>query len=119
METRKRYPSDVSDEEWAFVVRYLTLLPLDAERREHDLREVFKALRWLGRSGAPWRMLSNELPPWYTIYQQTQRWLNVGCMEAIVHDLRMLLRLAQVRPAQPAAVIFDSQTVQSTPESGS
>jgi transposase len=119
METRKRYPSDVSDEEWIFVVPYLTLLPLDAEQRKHDLREVFNALRWLVRSGAPWRMLPNDLPPWYTVYQQTQRWLKAGCFEAIVHDLRMMLRLAQGRPPEPSAAIFDSQTVQSTPESGS
>jgi transposase len=119
VETRKRYPSDVSDEEWAFVAAYLTLLPLDAQQRKHDLREVFNALRWLVRSGAPWRMLPNDLPPWYTVYQQTQRWLKAGCFEAIVHDLRTMLRLAQGRQPEPSAAIFDSQTVQSTPESGS
>ncbi len=119
METRKRYPTDVSDEEWAFVVPYLTLLPLDAQQRKHDLREVFNALRWLVRAGAPWRLLPNDLPPWYTVYQQTQRWLEAGCFEAIVHDLRAMLRLAQGREPQPSAAIFDSQTVQSTPESGS
>ena len=48
METRKPYPSDVSDEEREFVAPYLTLLPLDAEQRRHDLREVFNALRWAG-----------------------------------------------------------------------
>jgi transposase len=51
METRKPYPSDVSDEEWEFVAPYLTLLPVDAEQRRHDLREVSNALRWLVRSG--------------------------------------------------------------------
>jgi hypothetical protein len=45
MATRKPYPSDVSDDEWAFVVRYLTLLPEEAKQRVHDLREVFNALR--------------------------------------------------------------------------
>jgi len=119
METRKPYPTDVSDEEWAFVVPYLTLLPLDAEQRKHDLREVFNALRWLVRAGAPWRMLPNDLPPWYTVYQQTQRWLKAGSFEAIVHDLRTMLRLAQGRNPEPSAAIFDSRTIQSSPESGS
>jgi transposase len=118
MSTRKAYPSDVSDEEWAFVAPYLTLMPLDAAQRQHDLREVFDALRYLVRSGAPWRMLPNDLPPWYTVYQQTQRWLAAGSFEAIVHDLRMMLRLAQGRNAQPSAAIFDGRTLQSTPESG-
>jgi transposase len=116
--TRKPYPSDVSDAEWAFVVPYLTLLPLDAEQRTHDLREVFNALRWLVRAGAPWRLLPNDLPPWAAVYQQTQRWIAAGSFEAIVHDLRALLRVAQGRKEQPSAAIFDGRTLQSTPESG-
>src|SRR6266571_1789125 len=115
---RKPYPSDVSDAEWAFVVPYLTLLPLDADQRTHDLREVFNAVRWLVRAGAPWRMLPNDLPPWAAVYQQTQRWIAAGSFEAIVHDLRELLRVAQGRNAQPSAAIFDARTLQSTPESG-
>jgi transposase len=116
--TRKPYPSDVSDVEWAFVVPYLTLLPLDAEQRTHDLREVFNALRWLVRAGAPWRLLPNDLPPWAAVYQQTQRWIAAGSFEAIVHDLRALLRVAEGRNEQPSAAIFDGRTLQSTPESG-
>jgi len=118
METRKPYPTDVSDEEWAFVAPYLTLMPLDAAQRQHDLREVFNALRYMVRAGTPWRMLPNDLPPWYTVYQQTQRWLAAGSFEAIVHDLRVMLRLAQGRNAEPSAAIFDGRTMQSTPESG-
>src|SRR3954454_18548687 len=53
-----------------------------------------------------------------TIYDQTQRWLKAGSFEAIVHDLRELLRVAQGRNAQPSAVILDARTLQSTPESG-
>src|SRR3712207_1584679 len=115
---RKSYPSDVSDEEWAFVAPYLTLMTLVAPQRTHDLREVFNALRWLVRTGSPWRYLPNDLPPWPIVYQQTQRWLAAGCFEAIIHDLRALLRLAQGRRPQPSAAVFDSQTLQSTPESG-
>jgi transposase len=118
MQTHKPYPTDVSDGEWAFVAPYLILLPLDAAQRKHDLREVFNALRWIVRAGAPWRLLPNDFPPWPAVYQQTQRWLTGGCFEAIVHDLRMLLRLATGREAQPTAVILDSRTLQSTPESG-
>src|ERR1700693_6588707 len=116
--TRKPYPSDVSDVEWAFVVPYLTLLPLDAEQRVHDLREVFNALRYLVRTGAPWRLLPNDLPPWAAVYQQTQRWIAAGSFEAIVFDLRALLRVAQGRNVQPSAAIFAGRTLQSTPESG-
>jgi len=115
---RKAYPSDVNDDEWAFAAPYLVLMREDAPQREHELREVFNGLRWLVRAGAAWRMMPNDLPPWYTVYQQTQRWLAAGVFEAMVHDLRVLLRLAAGREAQPSAAIFDGRTLQSSPESG-
>ena len=115
---RKAYPSDVNDDEWAFVAPYLTLMREDAPQRDHELREVFNGLRWLVRAGATWRMMPNDLPPWYTVYQQTQRWISAGVFEAMVHDLRALLRLAAGRTEQPSAAIFDGRTLQSTPESG-
>jgi transposase len=118
MSERRAYPSDVSDEEWAFVAPYLTLMMEEAPQREHSLREVFNGLRYMVRGGVPWRMLPNDLPPWYTVYQQTQRWLKAGVFEALVHDLRAVLRLAEGRAEQPSAAIFDSRTLQSTPESG-
>lgn len=115
---RKAYPSDVSDDEWAFVAPYLTLMKEDAPQREHPLREVFNALRYVVRTGAQWRYLPNDLPPWHTVYQQTQRWLQAGVFEDLVRDLRMLLREIAGRNQQPSAAILDSHTLQSTPESG-
>ena len=112
------YPSDVSDEEWALVAPYLTLSRLDSPQRTYDLRTVFNAIRWLVRTGASWRMMPNDLPPWPAIYQQWQRWVRAGCFEALVHDLRVIVRLRAGRPAQPTAMIVDSRTLQSTPESG-
>jgi transposase len=115
---RTPYPTDVSDEEWAFVAPYLALVREDAPQRHHGLREVFNALRWLARSGAEWRLLPHDFPRWEAVYQQTRRWLAAGVFEAIVHDLRTLLRLAEGRAGQPSAAILDSRTLQSTPASG-
>lgn len=115
---RKPYPSDVTDEEWAFVKPYLTLMREDAPQREHDLREVYNGLRWIVKTGSQWRMMPHDLPPWYTVYQQTRRWLKAGVFEAIINDLRALLRLAEGREASPTAAILDARTLQSTPESG-
>jgi transposase len=115
---RTPYPTDVSDDEWAFVVPYLTLMTEDAPQRRHDLREVFNALRWIVHTGAPWRYLPGDLPPWEAVYQQTRRWLDAGVFAMMVHDLREVLRWAEGRTPQPSAVIFDSATRQSTPESG-
>lgn len=118
----KGYPSDVSDEEWAFVAPYLTLMKEDAPQREYSLREVFNALRWMVRSGSPWRYLPNDFPRWEVVYQQTQRWLKAGCFAAMVHDLRLALRVLHERkPAPTAAIydaIYDSRVLSSTPESG-
>jgi transposase len=116
--TRTPYPSDVSDEEWAFVAPYLTLLPEDVSQRRHDLREVYNGVRYIVKTGAHWRMLPHDLPPWPVVYQQMRRWLAAGCFESIVHDLRVLLRRAADRPAPPTAVILDSRSLQSTAESG-
>jgi transposase len=116
--SRKPYPSDVTDDEWAFVSPYLVLMTEAAPQRTHDLREVFNGLRWIVRTGAPWRMLPHDLPPWAAVYQQTQRWMRAGVFETMVHDLRMLIRVAAGRDRQPSAAIFDARTVQSTAESG-
>ena len=115
---RKPYPSDVTDEEWDFVAPYLTLLKEDAPQREHDLREVFNAMRWIVRTGSPWRYLPNDLPPWEAVYQQSQRWLASGVFEAMTQDLRRILRVLEGRAEEPSAAVFDSRTLQSTPESG-
>lgn len=112
------YPTDVSDEEWAFVAPYLILFSLDVGQRRHDLREVFNALRYVVRTGCPCRMLPNDLPPWARVHQQMQHCSRAGCFEAVVHDLRMLLRLADGRTPHPSAAILDSRTLQSTPTSG-
>jgi transposase len=118
MTSRTPYSSDVSDEEWALVAPYLALLPEDAGQRRYALREVFNALRYLVWTGAPWRALPHDLPPWIVVYQQARRWLAAGTFAALVADLRTLLRLAAGRRGQPSAAILDSRTLQSPPESG-
>jgi len=115
---RSGYPSDVTDEEWAFVAPYLALCKEDAEQRDYPLRAVFNALLYIVRTGSQWRYLPNDLPPWNVVYQQTQRWIRARCFETMVEDLRMLLREFAGRKGQPTAMILDSRTLQSTPESG-
>lgn len=115
---RKPYASDVRHDEWACVAPYVTRMNEEAPQRSHHLREVFNGLRWIARAGAPWRMRPNDLPPWEAVYQQTQRWRRAGVFEAVVHDVRVVLRLAEGRTEPPSAAIVDSRTRQSTPESG-
>jgi transposase len=112
------YPSEVSDEEWAFVAPYLALCREDAQQRKHSLREVFNGLRYVVRTGVQWRMVPHDLPPWTVIYQQAQRWVRAQCFQVMIEDLRMLLREFAGRKEQPTAMVVDSRTLQSTPESG-
>jgi transposase len=115
---RKAYPTDDSDEECALVAPYLTLVSEDALQWRYALREVFNALRWVVRAGAPWRLAPTNFPSWPTVYQQTRRWLAAGCFEALVHGLRLLVRLGAGRNGQPSAAIFDARVVRSTSKSG-
>ncbi|TXN19461.1 transposase, partial [Methylobacterium sp. WL93] len=74
-------------------------------------------LRYVVKTGAPWRWMPNDLPPWEAVDPQAQRWLAAGC-EHLADDLRALLRLASGRRSEPSAAILDSRTLRSAPESG-
>ena len=137
--TKTNYPSDVSDEEWAFCAPYLMLMRADAPQRDYSVRAMFNAVRYMVRAGCPWRMIPNDLPPWSAVHAQAQRWILAGCFEAMAHDLRKMMRLPAHKAMQPTAVIaslrspfgqrlrplavslrsaLDGRTMQSTPESG-
>ena len=90
----------------------------DARQRRYALREVCNAVRWIVRAGAPWRLLPTHLPPWPAVYRQARRGLEAGCFEAVVHDLRLLVRLALERSGYPTAAVFDARVLHSSPESG-
>jgi transposase len=115
---RSGYLTDVTDEEWLFVLPYLLLSREDNGSRQHDLRAIFNAVRYVVKGGNQWRLMPNDLPPWPAAYQQMQRWMRAGCFERIVEDVQSLLRQFGGRKGQPTAVCLDSRTLQSTPESG-
>jgi transposase len=116
--TRKPSPRDVSDDEGECVVPSLTLLAPDALQRRYALREVFHAVRWLAHTGAPWRSLPGDFPPWPAVSQQARRWMEASRCEALVHDLRQLLRVLHSRQPPPSAALLDGRVRPSSPESG-
>jgi transposase len=115
---RRTYPSDVTDDEWAFCAPYLTLMREDASQRDYPLRELFSGMRYVVRTGCQWRYLPHDFPPWTAVYQQARRWWNARCFQAMTHDLREILRVLAGRNPAPSAAVFDSRTISSTPESG-
>ncbi len=118
MAAARTYPSDVADEEWAFVAPYLALMCEEAPQRKYPLRVLFNALRYLAHTGCPWRYLPHDLPPWQAVHQQWSRWRDARVFESIVHDLNALQRVLLGRSATPTAIVLDGRTLQSTPESG-
>src|SRR4029079_3950627 len=107
---RKPYLSDVSDGEWEFLLPYLTLMDEDAPQREHDLREVFNALRYVVKTGCQWRMLPHDFPPWDAVYQQARRWMAAQVFEQVAHELRIVLRRLAARGAATLAADVAHQT---------
>jgi putative transposase len=107
----KRYPSDLTDEEWSSIE---PLLPPPAKRgrkRTTDLREVVNALRYMVRSGCEWRMLPMHFPPWQTVYWWFRRFVRLLLFRTI-HDLAVMVdRERSGREASPSAGIVDSQSV--------
>jgi transposase len=102
------YPSDVSDEEWAFVLPYLLLSREDSAHREHDLRAVFNGVRYIARTGNQWRFMPHDYPPWPAIFQQMQRWMRAGCFERLVEDTRILLREFAGRKGSKVHIAVDT-----------
>ena len=99
----KRYTSDIEDSEWHFIAPYLALITPDAPQRKHDLREVLNAVRYVVRTGIPRRYLPGNFPPWAAVYQQARRWIEARCFEAVVDDLRALVRKAAGKTRSRAA----------------
>jgi transposase len=107
----KRYPSDLTDEEWARIEPLMPAAARRGRRRTVDLREIINALRYLVRSGCGWRMLPVNFPPWPTVYWWFRRLLRRFLFQTI-HDLELMIdRERAGRAASPSGGVVDSQTV--------
>jgi transposase len=92
------------------VAPYLALLRESSGQRDHELREVSNGLRYIVRTGEPWRFMPHDLPPWAAVYQQTQRWLSAECFADVAGDVRTVLRMAAagaVTLARPVLLSYD------------
>ena len=96
---------------------YLTLMTEEAPQREHSLRAVFNAPRWMVRTGAAWRMLPHNFPPWQTVYGYYWRRRKSRLWDRLNAALVPAVRQQAGRQAQPSAAIIDSQNVK-TAEGG-
>ena len=113
----KRYPSDLTDEEWSAVSPLLPGAARTGRRRRIDLREVLNAIRYMVRSGCEWRMLPVHFPPWQTVYWWFRRFVRLFLFRTI-HDVMLMIDRERAGRTQPSASILDSQTVKVPADGG-
>jgi putative transposase len=115
--TRKPYPSDLTDEQWALVAPLLPPPNPLGRPRKTNLREVVNALFYHAREGGTWRALPHDFPPWKTVYNFLQAWDCDGTWQCLLDAFRQQVRTRAGRTATPSAAAIDSQSVK-TAEGG-
>ena len=113
MESR-RYPTDLSDEEWCCIGPHLPEPTGWGRPRLHSLRAILDAVFYVLKSGCPWRLLPRDFPPWKTVYDWFRRWRIDGTWERLNAELRELVRTRSGRSPLPSAAIADSQSAKTT-----
>lgn len=116
--TPTRYWTDLTDEQWLLIERYLPPEQPRGRKRRYPLREIFNALLYLDRTGCSWRLLPRDLPPYRSVYGWFARWKRDGTLLRLQEALHLQLRVALQREPEPSVGVLDSQSVRTTQKGG-
>jgi transposase len=108
---QRRYPSDLTDAQWALIELLLPAPNTGGRPEKHPRRDIVDAILYVVRTGCAWRQLPFDFPPWQTVYWYFTRWEKDKVTEQILAVLRRRARAAQGRADEPTAGIIDSQSV--------
>jgi len=115
---RRRYPTDLTDAEWAILEPLVPAAKPGGRPVRHERREVVDAILYVLRSGEAWRLLPHDLPPWQSVYHYFRLWRDDGTWERINAALRRQVRARAGREPEPSAAILDSQSAKTTERGG-
>ena len=115
---QERYPSDMTDMEWAIIAPLIPPQRPGGRHRETDMREAMNAVRYVLRTGCQWRQLPKDFPPRSTVYNYFWEWTRYGVLDRIHHILLVKVREMEGREASPTAAIIDTQAVKATEKGG-
>jgi transposase len=118
MDTRRRYPSDLTNPEWAQVCRFIPAPKKGGRPAQYDRREIVHALLSVARTGCQWRALPHDLPPWTRASGDFRCGKKDGTLDRLLAELRGDLRPAEGRQRPPSAAIIDSPPVKATEKGG-
>ena len=116
--SKLRYPSDLTDEEWALVAPLIPAAKRGGNKRTVNLREVANGLMYILSTGCQWAAIPKDLPPRSTLHDYFDRWDYDGTLGRIHHALYVACRELAGRDASPSAAIIDSQSVKSAEKGG-
>ncbi len=115
---RCRYPSDLTDAEWAVLAAVVPAAKPGGRPPRHERREILDAILYVLRGGIAWRALPHDYPPWQTAYDYFRRWRLDGTWARINAALRARVRVKAGRRAEPSGAILDSQSARTTEKGG-